>query len=78
MHNARLHVATAIHDPENYEIFPAELVGRKRNFVLDKMAGMQTIKQKLEQIGITVCEMMLQGQCITLNQWKKALFQIQN
>jgi len=55
-HNAGLHVAAVIHDPKNYEIFPAELVGRKRNFVLDKMAGTQTIKQKLKHMNHTACD----------------------
>jgi 2-isopropylmalate synthase len=55
LHNAGLHVAAVLNDPQHYEVFPAELVGRKRNFVLDKMASMQTIKQKLEQMNITTC-----------------------
>jgi len=53
IHNAGLHVAAVLHDPTYYEVFPAELVGRKREFVLDKMASIQTIKQKLRQIGLT-------------------------
>lgn len=56
LHNAGLHVAAVINNPKHYEVFPAELVGRKRNFVLDKMAGIQTIKQKLEQMEIAVCD----------------------
>lgn len=56
LHNAGMHVAAILHDPSHYEVFPAELVGRTRSFVLDKMAGAQTIKRKLEQIGYTVCD----------------------
>ena len=52
VHNAGLHVAAVLHDPAYYEVFPAELVGKKRKFVLDKMASIQTIKQKLQQIGV--------------------------
>ena len=55
LHNAGLHVAAVLNDPQHYEVFPAELVGRKRNFVLDKMASMHTIKQKLEQMNIVAC-----------------------
>jgi len=54
LHNAGLHVAAVLNDPKHYEVFPAELVGRKRNFVLDKMAGIQTVKQKLHQIGVSI------------------------
>jgi len=54
VHNAGLHVAAVLQDPRHYEVFPAELVGRKRTFVLDKMAGKQTIKQKLQQMELTV------------------------
>ncbi|UCD14506.1 MAG: homocitrate synthase [Thermoplasmatales archaeon] len=56
LHNAGLHVAAVLNNPKHYEIFPAEIVGRKRSFVLDKMAGKQTIKQKLEQMKIAVCD----------------------
>ena len=55
-HNAGLHVAAILHDPEFYEAFPAELIGKKRKFILDKMAGIQTIKQKLEDIGVNSSE----------------------
>ena len=55
-HNAGLHVAAVIHDPKYYEVFPAELVRGKRNFVLDKMAGTQTIKQKMEQMNHATCD----------------------
>lgn len=56
-HNAGLHVAAILHDPSHYEIFPAELVGRKRDFVLDKMSGKHTVKQKLEHLGCNTCDL---------------------
>jgi len=56
VHNAGLHVAAVLHNPSHYEVFPAELVGRKRKFVLDKMASVQTIKQKLRQVGCAVTD----------------------
>lgn len=52
VHNAGLHVAAVLHDPAYYELFPAELVGRKRRFVLDKMAGIHSIEQELKKIGL--------------------------
>jgi len=51
-HNAGLHVAAVLNDPSFYEIIPAEIVGKKRNFVLDKMAGINTIKHKLKEMNI--------------------------
>jgi len=56
IHNAGLHVAAVLHDPSYYEVFPAELVGRKRNFVIDKMASMQKKKKKLAQMGCNANE----------------------
>lgn len=56
IHNAGMHVAAILHDPRHYEVFPAEVVGRTRNVVLDKMAGAQTIKHKLKQLGYPLCE----------------------
>ena len=52
IHNAGLHVAAVLNDPAHYEIISPELVGRKRTFVLDKMASIHTIKQKLEMMGL--------------------------
>lgn len=56
LHNAGLHVAAVLNNPKHYEPFPAELVGRQRNFVLDKLASAQTVKQKLLQIGFDICD----------------------
>jgi 2-isopropylmalate synthase len=51
-HKAGLHVSAVVNDPSHYELFPAELVGRKRNFILDKMSGANTVKQKLEEMNL--------------------------
>lgn len=56
IHNAGLHVAAVLRNPEFYEVFPAELIGKKRKFVIDKMASIQTIRQKLEEIGMETCD----------------------
>ncbi|MFW6122303.1 MAG: homocitrate synthase [Petrotogales bacterium] len=56
LHKAGLHVAAVLNNPKHYELIPAELVGRERNFVLDKMASIQTIKQRLEQMKIADCD----------------------
>ncbi len=52
IHKAGLHVSAVINDPSFYEVIPAEIVGKKRDFVLDKMAGIHTIKQKLKNMNI--------------------------
>jgi 2-isopropylmalate synthase len=38
-HNAGLHVSAALMKPSFYEIFPAEMVGRRRRFEMDKFTG---------------------------------------
>ncbi len=52
LHKAGLHVSAVVNNPSHYELFPAELVGKKRDFILDKMAGIQTVKQKLEKMKL--------------------------
>ena len=52
LHKAGLHVSAVLNNPNHYEVFPAELVGRKRSFVLDKMASVHTVKQKLEEMKL--------------------------
>lgn len=51
-HNAGLHVAAVLLNPEHYESVPAELVGRTRRLVVDKMAGRPTVKYRLEALGL--------------------------
>ena len=50
-HKAGLHVAAVIEDPAFYEPFPAELVGKKRDFTIDKMSGKHSIRKKIENLG---------------------------
>jgi len=54
LHKAGLHVSAILNNPQHYEIFPAELVGQKRDIVLDKMASKHTVRQKLEKMNIKV------------------------
>jgi 2-isopropylmalate synthase len=51
-HNAGLHVAAVLLDPSHYESIPADLVGRRRRLVVDKMAGRPTVKYRLECLGL--------------------------
>lgn len=51
-HNAGLHVAAVLLNPAHYESIPAEMVGRERRFVVDKMAGRPTVRHRLETLGL--------------------------
>jgi 2-isopropylmalate synthase len=51
-HNAGLHVAAVLLDPNHYESIPAEMVGRQRDVVLGKMSSRQTIIFKLNQLDL--------------------------
>jgi 2-isopropylmalate synthase len=55
IHNAGLHVSAILKDPRFYEAFPAELIGKKRDFVLDKMSGKETIQYKLKEMNLEIC-----------------------
>ena len=52
-HNAGLHVAAVMMNPEHYESIPASLVGRKRSVVLDRFAGIPTLEYKCRELSVT-------------------------
>jgi 2-isopropylmalate synthase len=56
IHNAGLHVAAVLNNPMFYELFPPELIGKKRSFILDKMASINTVKKKIEEVGYSICK----------------------
>ncbi|HEX2022031.1 MAG TPA: 2-isopropylmalate synthase, partial [Candidatus Thermoplasmatota archaeon] len=58
-HNAGLHVAAVLLDPGHYESVPADLVGRTRRLVVDKMAGRPTVKHRLEALGLDASDGMV-------------------
>jgi 2-isopropylmalate synthase len=51
-HNAGLHVAAVMMNPEHYESIPAHLVGRRRSIVVDRFAGIPTLEYKCRELGI--------------------------
>ncbi|MFN3804002.1 MAG: homocitrate synthase [Pyrobaculum sp.] len=53
-HKAGVHQAGVIASPETYEPIPPEVVGRERDFSLDKYSGRKAIQYRLERMGITV------------------------
>ncbi len=52
IHKAGLHVSAILKDPRFYEAFPAELIGKKRDFVIDKMTGKETIIYNLKKMNL--------------------------
>lgn len=56
IHKAGVHVAGILADPRTYEAFPAEMIGRSRDYVVDKYTGKKAVKAKLEKLGIKVSD----------------------
>jgi len=53
-HKAGLHVSAVIKNPEFYEFFSPNVIGKNRDFILDKMAGSNTLKQKVTSMGLEI------------------------
>jgi len=53
-HKAGVHQAGVLANPETYEPLPPEVVGRTRDFSLDKYSGKRAIQHRLERMGISV------------------------
>ena len=51
-HNAGLHVAAVMMNPDHYESIPAHLVGRHRSIVLDRFAGIPTLEYKCRELNV--------------------------
>lgn len=58
-HKAGVHQAGVLASPETYEPIPPEVVGRTRDFSLDKYSGRKAIQYRLERMGITVPQEVL-------------------
>lgn len=46
-HTAGLHAAAVLKNPQHYEVVPAEMVGRRREFVLNRMVGKAALRHEL-------------------------------
>ena len=55
-HKAGVHVAGILANPATYEPFPPEMVGRTRDYVIDKYTGRKAVKARLEKLGVTVTD----------------------
>ena len=53
-HKAGVHSAGVLANPKTYEIFSPELVGRRRQILVDRYAGKKAVEEKLKELGITV------------------------
>ena len=58
-HKAGVHTAAVLFDPSTYEAFPPDLVGRRRQIIIDKYTGKQAVKARLERLGVTVTDKQL-------------------
>ncbi|MBP1448872.1 MAG: homocitrate synthase, partial [Thermoproteus sp.] len=59
-HKAGVHQAGVLANPETYEPFPPEVVGRTRDFSLDKYSGRRAVAHRLERMGIKVEDEVLE------------------
>ncbi len=59
-HKAGVHVAGVLANPETYELFPPELVGRTRSYTIDKYTGRKAVKARLEQLGVILPDDVLE------------------
>jgi len=55
-HKAGVHTAGVLSNPNTYEGFPPELVGRHREIIIDKYTGTHAIKARLDRLGISIAD----------------------
>ncbi|BBD71659.1 2-isopropylmalate synthase [Sulfodiicoccus acidiphilus] len=59
VHKAGVHVAGILSDPKTYEFIPPEVLGRSRDYTIDKYSGRNGIRRKLERMGVTLSDDVL-------------------
>ncbi|KSW10797.1 2-isopropylmalate synthase [Pyrodictium occultum] len=60
IHKAGVHVAGVLRNPETYEPYPPEWLGRTRDYTIDKYTGRRGLQARLERLGVRVSEEELQ------------------
>lgn len=55
-HKAGVHTAGVLSNPNTYEGFPPELVGRQREIIIDKYTGTHAIRARLDRLGISLSD----------------------
>jgi isopropylmalate/homocitrate/citramalate synthase len=58
-HKAGLHVKAVAKDPRTYETIPPETLNRKRKLIIDKYTGSSALKNKFNEIGVSLTKMEL-------------------
>jgi len=58
-HKAGVHTAAVLFDPSTYEAFPPDLVGRRRQIIIDKYTGKRAVKARLDRLGVTLTDKQL-------------------
>jgi 2-isopropylmalate synthase len=56
VHKSGVHVAGILKDPETYEPFQPELIGRVRDYVIDKYTGRHALKARFEKLGVSLSD----------------------
>ena len=72
-HNAGLHVAAVMMNPEHYESIPASLVGRKRSVVVDRFAGIPTLEYKCRELGVNARPQELENVLLRIKAEERAI-----
>jgi len=67
-HKAGVHTAAVLVNPTIYEGFPPELVGKKRDIILDKYAGRHALKARLDKLGISLSEDQLLAMLVAIKE----------
>ncbi|HEX3002435.1 MAG TPA: homocitrate synthase family protein [Methanoregula sp.] len=55
-HESGIHIAAILEDPSTYEVFPPELVGGKRHFILGKHTGKKALEHVVATLGCDLSE----------------------
>ncbi len=55
-HKAGVHVAGILANPETYEAYPPEWLGRTRDYTIDKYSGRKAVRARLEKLGVKLSD----------------------
>lgn len=53
-HKGGVHAAAVIFDPQTYEAFPPNIVGRQREIVISKYSGKVAVEDRLKRMGVAL------------------------
>ncbi len=56
IHKAGIHVAGILANPQTYEPYPPEWIGRSRDWTIDKYTGKAAVRARLEKLGISLSD----------------------